>query len=210
MSPGVWTLLIVVVIVLIVLAVILPARNRRRSLQRQFGPEYERAVAASPGQREAEAELSDRAHRRSALHIVPLPSGSRLAYSTQWRSVQALFVDRPVEAISQAEGLLEQVMAERGYPTSSFEEQADLISVDHPDVVQNYRIAHDVFLRSRGVPRSPDVPLDLPPDGAQLTTEELREGLLRYRSLFDELLGTDEQQAQPDAPAPSDSRRRNR
>ena len=64
-------------------------------------------------------------------------------------------------------------MAERGYPTHNFEEQADLVSVDHPRVVENYRAAYAVYQRQR--------------DG-QASTEDLRDALVRYRSLFEELL----------------------
>ena len=54
-----------------------------------------------------------------------------------------------------------------------FDAQAELVSVDRPTHVENYRFAHAVRLRSQT---------------QQVNTEDLREALLRYRSLFDELL----------------------
>ena len=61
----------------------------------------------------------------------------------------------------------------RGFLMKDFDAQAELISVDHPDTVENYRFAHAVQQRA---------------ETQQASTEDLREALLRYRSLFDELL----------------------
>ncbi len=79
-----------------------------------------------------------------------------------------------------AETLLDEVMSERGYPVDDFEQQADLISVDHPDLVENYRIAHT----QRGR-------ID---EGSQ-DTEASRGAVLRYRPLFDEFLAPDSNRA---------------
>ena len=176
MATWAWVLIAVIVIVVVVVAVVLANRSRSASLQKRFGPEYERTVDSAPDRRAAEAELQDRARRRSQLEIRPLPEPTRLRYAEEWRALQEQFVDRPSEAVASAHQLLSRVMQDRGYPVSDVEEQADLISVDHPDVVENYRIAHGIYQRNQT---------------HQATTEDLREALLRYRSLFDGLLRPD-------------------
>lgn len=166
-----------VVIVVVVAAALVAARRRRvRQLHDQFGPEYDRVVGTADGRRErrsARDELADRVERHDQLDLRPLDPGARDRYLERWHGTQAMFVDDPGPALAQAESLLDQVMAERGYPVESFEEQAALISVDHPQLVENYRSAH--ALRDRvGQPGT--------------DTEAMREAMLRYRSLFDELL----------------------
>jgi len=173
MQPWVWVLLVVVVIVLAV-ALWAAARQRRSTnLRQRFGPEYERTVDAADDRRGAEQELLDRARRRDRLNIVALPEPARARYADQWRAIQERFIDDPAGSVGSAHSLLDQVMAERGYPTRDFEEQADLVSVDHPRVVENYRAAYGVYRRQQE---------------GQATTEDLREALVRYRSLFDDLL----------------------
>jgi hypothetical protein len=173
MQPWVWVLLVVVVIVLA--AVLWAAARQRRSanLRQRFGPEYERTVESADDRQGAEQELLDRARRRDRLNIVALPEPARARYADQWRAIQERFIDDPAGSVGSAHALLDQVMAERGYPTRDFEEQADLVSVDHPRVVENYRAAYAVYRRQQ--------------DG-QASTEDLRDALVRYRSLFDELL----------------------
>jgi hypothetical protein len=178
MQPWVWVLLIVVLVVVVLAAVVVLRRRRTENLRGRFGPEYDRAVEASDDRRNAEQNLLDRARRRDQLDIRPLPEAARARYSEQWRAIQERFIDDPAGSVGAAHALLDQVMAERGYPTKDFEEQADLVSVDHPRVVENYRAAYGVYTRQR--------------DGSA-STEDLRDALVRYRSLFEELL-------HPDAP----------
>jgi len=173
MQPWAWILLIVVVVV-VALAIWAAARQRRSAgLRDRFGPEYDRTVEATEDRRGAEHVLLDRARRRDQLDIVPLPEAARARYAEQWRAIQERFIDDPGGSVGAAHSLLNQVMAERGYPTRDFEEQADLVSVDHPQVVENYRAAYAVYSRQR--------------DG-HASTEDLRDALVRYRSLFEELL----------------------
>src|SRR3954470_5197211 len=173
MQPWLWVLLIVVVVVVIVAALAASRQRRTANLRDKFGPEYERAVDASDDRRGAEHDLPAGAARRDRLEIRPLPEAARARYAEQWRGIQERFIDDPAGSVTAAHTLLDQVMAERGYPTHDFGEQADLVSVDHPRVVENYRAAYAVNQRQR--------------DG-QATTEDLRDALVRYRSLFEELL----------------------
>ncbi|HYB86042.1 MAG TPA: hypothetical protein VEC76_04280 [Streptosporangiaceae bacterium] len=176
MATWLW-IVIVIVIVAIALAAVMAARRRRTmALRERFGPEYDRTVEAHENQRTAEAELRDRERYRARLDIKPLSEAARARYADEWRVIQQSFVDQPEEATTAAYDLVNHVMAERGYPMRDFDAQADLVSVDHPDVVENYRIAHGIHERA---------------ERQQASTEELREAMLRYRSLFEELLRAD-------------------
>src|SRR3954454_18720653 len=180
MQPWLWVLLIVVLVVVVLLAVAASRRRRTTELRDRFGPEYDRTVEATDDRRGAEQTLLDRSRRRDRLDIRPLPEAARARYAEQWRGIQERFIDDPAGSVGAAHALLDQVMGERGYPTSDFEEQADLVSVDHPRVVENYRAAYGVYTRQR--------------DG-KATTEDLRDALVRYRSLFEELLHPDTPEA---------------
>jgi hypothetical protein len=75
--------------------------------------------------------------------------------------------------VTDADQLLGDVLSTRGYPVGDFEQRAADISVDHPLVLENYRAAHDSALRqARG----------------QASTEDLRQAMIHYRTLFEELV----------------------
>lgn len=163
----------VVIVVLIVAGLLLMQRRRSERLQADFGPEYDRAVRQVGDKRKAEAELQDRQKRVEKLELRPLEPGERERFKSDWDRVQAEFVDDPQGSISNADGLLQEVMSARGYPVQNFEQAADDISVDHPTVVQHFRTAHDIAVRhQRG----------------EGDTEDLRNAMINYRALFDELV----------------------
>jgi hypothetical protein len=192
MATWLW-IVIVIVVVLIALAAAMAARRRRTmALRERFGPEYERTVGAREGQRAAEAELRGRERERARLDIKPLSEAARVRYTEEWHVIQQNFVDQPEEATTAGYDLVNRVMAERGYPMRDFDARADLVSVDHPAVVDNYRVAHGIHERARQ---------------HQASTEDLREALLRYRSLFDELLRADDHAAVPAGEAVPEPRR---
>jgi hypothetical protein len=91
--------------------------------------------------------------------------------------VQARFVDAPGGAVTEADQVLRDVMSTRGYPVSEFEQRAADISVDHPLVLEHYRSAHEIAGRQAQ---------------GQATTEELRQAMIHYRTLFEELVGEPE------------------
>jgi hypothetical protein len=184
-------IVVVVLVALVLLAAVVfavaQARSRRR-LRERFGPEYDRTVERSDGRRAAEQELVERAERREQLDIRPLPEGERRAFAERWRTAQEDFVDRPAHAVRQADLLVEQVMARRGYPVEDVEQMTRDVSVDHAQVVEDYRGAHEISqLNERG----------------QATTEQLRQAMVHYRALFSELLadGQDVSPSGVDAPA---------
>jgi FtsZ-interacting cell division protein ZipA len=184
-----WQLvLIAIAAVALVAVIVLAVMSRRRSthLRDRFGPEYDRAVERSDSKKDAELDLRERARHREELDIRPLSRAACERYAKEWDLIQQRFVDHPAQSVAEADVLLSTVMAERGYPVNSeFDDRADVISVDHPRVVEDYRKAR----RMR----------DLSAEG-EATTEDLREALVRYRSLFDELLVAGE-------PATHDQRR---
>jgi hypothetical protein len=167
-------LVAVCLLVAIAIGVGLSLRQRQtRRLREKFGPEYGRTVSRVGDRTKAESELRDRQRRVARLRIEPLAPGEAERFDRAWKTVQARFVDDPASALAEADDLIRELMARRGYPVGDFEARAADISVDHPRVVENYRQAHAIALRhQRG----------------ESNTEELRRALIHYRALFDDLL----------------------
>src|SRR4029077_21030824 len=153
-------------------------KRRTQRLRTQFGgAEYNRAVKEGGSRRKAEAVLDGRADRVEGLHIRPLAPGDRARFVESWSRVQARFVDGPGNAVTDADQLLGDVMSTRGYPVSDFEQRAADISVDHPLVLENYRTAHEIAVRQTQ---------------GQANTEDLRQAMIHYRTLFEDLVGEPE------------------
>ena len=168
-------LVIVVAAVLVAVAVYVSRRKRSEHLREKFGPEYDRTLQARGDAARAETELLAREKRVKKLALRTLPAADRQRYADDWAMVQRRFVDDPAGAVTQADKLVTQVMDARRYPTGDFEQRAADVSVDYPVFVQNYRAAREITLRhSKG----------------QSSTEDLRQAMVHFRSLFDELLGT--------------------
>jgi len=152
-------------------------KRRTEKLRAQFGAEYDRAVKEDGGRRHAEAGLKERTARVDSLNIRPLTTGDRARFVESWSRVQARFVDGPGGAVTEADQLLRDVMSTRGYPVSDFEQRAADISVDHPLVMENYRTAHAIAVRQTQ---------------GQANTEDLRQAMIHYRTLFEDLVGEPE------------------
>lgn len=180
MDVIVWVLIIAAVVIVLVIAALFAARRRRERLQERFGPEYDRQVDVSGNRRAAESELAAREKRRSKLEIRPLDPEARDRYLVSWREVQARFVDSPETAVGEADRLVADVMRERGYPVEDFEQREADISVDHPQVASEYRAAHGISMAQQH---------------GQASTEDLRQALIHFRSLFDELLEVGQEEA---------------
>jgi hypothetical protein len=176
MAPLVWVVIAIVAVIAIALVAVGARKRNSAMLRQRFGPEYDRAVENRGDQRAAETELRARQKQRAQFELTPLPEATRLRFADEWRDLQEHFIDEPAQSATAADILIARVMDARGYPMNDFDVQADLISVDHPETVENYRFAHAVQERSLT---------------QQASTEDLREALLRYRSLFDELLRPD-------------------
>lgn len=194
MDTWIWVLIAIVAVIVIAIVVWLALSKRRTTtLRDQFGSEYDRTLQQTDTRREAEADLSARRERREQLNIRPLTTVAQERYSSEWQQVQSRFVDQPAVSLGQADELVLQVMRERGYPMDDFERRAEDISVDHPDVVQHYRAAHDISVRLEDDPNASTGSVT-----SRTSTEDLRQGLVHYRALFTELLEADEGQPTQD------------
>jgi hypothetical protein len=166
MSTAVIVVIVVVAVLVVAAVAVLPGMLRRRHLRNQFGPEYERVVGGTDDRTAAEKELAERERRHSTFELRSLSDSARDGYLRRWSTIQEQFVDEPVSAIGAADRLVTEVMADRGYPTRDFDQQADDLSVRYGDEVVRYRAAHELAARA---------------DSA--STDDLRKALLDYREL---------------------------
>jgi hypothetical protein len=168
-------IVVVIVAVLVVAAMAFVTTRKRRSLKlrERFGPEYDRVLRQEGDARKAEGVLEFREKRREKFKVRPLSATDKSSFATRWNEVQARFVDDPRGAVTVADSLVTEVMQARGYPIGEFDQRAADISVDHPIVVENYRSAHTIALRH---------------GSGQANTEDLRQAMVHYRVLFQELL----------------------
>ena len=174
MSTGAIVAIIVGVLVVVAVLAVLAVANRRRRLRERFGPEYDRAVTEHDSKRQAEAELAERERRVRQLNIRPLEPAARAKYSAEWTAVQEQFVDAPQAAVAGAQTLIVAVMKERGYPTEGHDQTVADLSVEHASTMDRYRAAHAISDRAAA---------------GSASTEDLRQAMVDYRSLFAELLG---------------------
>jgi hypothetical protein len=168
--------LILVVAFALILGPMFARRKRSEKLQQQFGTEYDRTVEVLGDEKKALAELEERQKHVETLDIHPLTVHQRDRYLADWAAVQTKFVDEPGQAIVDADRLIMEVMQLRNYPVANFEQRAADISVTYPELVSNYRAARAIAIKNKQL---------------QATTEELRQAMIYYRSLFEELLVTD-------------------
>jgi hypothetical protein len=173
MDPKILALIVAAILVVVVVAIIATTRRRKEALQKRFGTEYERAVRESGSEREAQAALEQREKRVEKFNIRKLEPAERQRFADRWRVVQSRFVDDPRGAVIDADDTVASVMGACGYPMADFEQRAADLSVDHAHVVDNYRAAHEIAVRHRQ---------------GQATTEDLRQAMIYYRSLFEDLL----------------------
>lgn len=168
-------LIVVVVAVIVIAAIAYLASRKRRSLQlrKKFGPEYDRVLRQEGDTRKAEGVLEFREKRREKFKLRPLSAEDKASFTTRWNEVQAQFVDDPRGAVTVADSLVTEVMQARGYPIGEFEQRAADLSVDYPRVVDNYRAGHDIALRH---------------SAGQASTEDMRQAMVHYRALFQEMV----------------------
>jgi hypothetical protein len=169
MSTGAIVGIIIAVIVVAAIVILGPALLRQTRMRHQFGPEYNR-LAKELGSRKAAAELTARQRRVDALGIHPLSAEQQTRYSGEWATVQQRFVEAPAAAVSAADTLIWAVMRDRGYPADNREASVEALSVYHAHPLDGYRQARDKRTESA-------------------STEELRTAIIRYRALFQDLVG---------------------
>jgi hypothetical protein len=164
---------IAALVVILAIGYLVVTRNRRRHLQDRFGPEYDRTLRERESRKEAEEDLRAREERHAKLDIRPLDPEARQMYAKRWTEVQEEFVDAPGFAVTEADTLVTSVMGDRGYPTEDFEQRLSDLSVAHAATLDHYRQAHDISGRAAR---------------REASTEELRQAMVHYRALFQELL----------------------
>ncbi len=172
--------IIVVILVLLVIgvlvALVFSRRGRTSRFQERYGPEYDHTVQALGDEKKAQTELNERQKHVESLDIRPLSASEHERYQADWAAVQSKFVDEPGQAIIDADSLIMEVMQVRAYPASDFEQRSADISVSYPALVGNYRAAHEIVNKNKL---------------QKANTEELRQAMILYRSLFEELLKTE-------------------
>ena len=161
-------------------------KRQSQRLQQRFGPEYGRTVKELGSQTKAEADLKAREKRVERFHILPLAPSDAARFSEAWEALQGRFVDNPKGVVFEADKLVRELMLKRGYPMGNFERRAADLSVDHAVVVDQYRAAQAIAVR----------------DGrGEADTEELRQAVVHYRVLFNELLEVREAEREAVQPA---------
>ena len=165
--------ILAVVILIVVSAIVQLRKTRTRKLRDQFGTEYDRAVLTHGSARQAEAKLADRETRVDALKIRELGVTERERLIAEWHTVQSRFVDHPKAAVTEADDLINALLEVRGYPRAGFEQRAADLSVHYPRVMESYRVAHSIAVRT---------------GTSEATTEELRTAMIKYRAIFDDLI----------------------
>ena len=178
MSTGALIGIVIAVIVVVAVIVVASAEMRRARLRREFGPEYDRLVEKHGSRRKADAELAERERRVRALNIRELSPEEQASYSGDWAAIQERFVDTPVEAVGAAHTLIWNVMRDRGYPADDRTTSMDALSVHHGRAFAGYLKTQDLRAESA-------------------STEQLREAMIRYRALFEDLTGLREGHGEP-------------
>jgi len=147
-------------------------KSRSESLRAKFGNEYDHAVSEHGSRKKAERDLIERTEQVKTYSIVPLQASDRERFRADWQKVEQHFMERPTTAVVEADELVAEIMRRRGYPMGDFDRHAADLSVTHPTVIDHYREGHRTI---GGTPGS-------------ASTEDLRQAMLHYRALFDELI----------------------
>ncbi len=185
MSNSTLAVLIIIAIAVIVAIALVVKTQRSQKLKARFGPEYSRVVQETGSVAKAEAKLEKLASRVNHFKIVPLSADAHVDFVAAWQRIQGQFVDDPKMALSEADRLIQRLMDVRGYPVSDFKQRVADLSVDHPSIVEHYRKGHDISLRhSQG----------------RASTEDMRQAMIYYRTLFDELANEPDISTQIEAP----------
>ncbi|MEV2220386.1 hypothetical protein AB0E01_10955 [Nocardia vinacea] len=176
MSSAVIAIVVVVVVVFVVAGLLVAAWPvlRRKRLRKKFGPEYDRTMEEMDSRKATDRELTERERRHAELDIRELSEQEKQRYRTEWAHMQERFVDAPADAVTAADVLVADIMAERGYPTEGYDQQLADLSVEHAATVGHYRAAHEIAIRR---------------SDTRISTEDMRFAVVQYRELFEDLLG---------------------
>jgi hypothetical protein len=172
-----WVILTLVIVALLVVAAVVIEQQRSASLKRRFGPEYDRVIEQHGDRKGAEAALRERLKRRKSLELHDVPVAAAERYRAQFHTVQTAFVDDPGGSVAAARNLVDQIIADRGYNEATADgegegdgvpEPVELVAIDHPHLVANYRTART--------------------GGAAASLDDLRATFIHHRELFEAIL----------------------
>jgi len=174
----VWQIVTICVVAAVIVAAIgfaVYGRKRSEHFRRRYGPEYDRRVSELRGdRRRAESELVKREGRVRSLQHRPLTPIERAKFVEQWRMCQAQFVDEPENAVRCADQLVSDIMHARGYSIEAADDRLADLCAAYPSRASHFREANEVvMLHRRG----------------NASTEDLRKAFVHFRSVFDEMLG---------------------
>lgn len=172
-------IVITLIVVILLAALAIGAWNgyQRSKLRASFGPEYEQLAQQHGSKRAADRELLRRRQLHSRLTLRPITSEDHDLFAESWKHLQGTFIDDPALALAGAEKLVGEVLDARGYPGVDADERLALLSVEYADCLPDYRSAQRISnqVQDSSTPTS---------------TEDMRQALLSYRKLFDELLNS--------------------
>ena len=174
MEPWMWIVIAVAILVVIAIVAWLLMRPGRQ-LKKQFGSEYDRVVQRTGDKNAAHEELKQRLERHDNFRLRSLDGDEQDQYVADWRMLQRHFAKQPATGLLEADDLITRLLDDVGYPTDSFEQQAADLSASHADVVDDYRDARAVVRDTRA---------------GSAGTEEIRQALLRYRRVFEQVAET--------------------
>ncbi len=165
-----------VIAVLIAVGLLSAAARRARTarLREKFGSEYDHVVSEHGSRGRAEEELMARTEEAKVFKIRPLSPADADRFRREWLATEAHFVERPAMAVSEADELIDQILRAQGYPLGDFEKHVAQLSTRHPRLAEHYRAGHNVIRN-----HAPGT----------TSTEDLRQAMLHFRSLLDDLLG---------------------
>ncbi len=197
-NPTIWIVIAGLVIAALLIWFFI-ARSRTNRLRSRFGDEYDRTVAATGSTGRAEHDLEDRQRRVAGFDIRPLSPNERDRFASEWAEVKSLFVNSPAEAVLHADRTIGSLMQARGFPVADFDQRHADLTVDHPEVARHYREGHEIAAR-----QSHDA------TGRAIATEDLRQALVHYEALFEDLIREVEDRGRPVATGPVTRDRRPR
>ena len=165
-------ILLTILVLVVAWAVWNSVKKRRvRELQHRFGPEYD--AARERYGNATDTKLKERIDRVQNLNLRSLTREQIERLEVSWRGAQKRFIDDPALAVAEADRLVMDILEARGYPAADFDRRVANMSVDSPRAAQEYRIAHEIAKKSKV---------------GQSTTEEMRESMVHFRAVFQELL----------------------
>jgi hypothetical protein len=171
--PILAAIVVLIVVGLVIWIAIVSLRSLR--LKRKYGPEYDYTLDKLGDHRTAEAELKEREKRVVKLDIRSLNEHEREQYHAEWTEIQASFVNDPAKSVGRANRLITEVMIARGFPVADFEQRVADLSVLYPNFAPKYRQANAITSKTHN---------------EAVSTEDLRQAMVDYHSLIDQLLET--------------------